>query len=566
MFMKKLLSLLSIVALLTYSPCRQSCALETTTLKDIAISLGADTDYLGVKNYVHNDVTDINNECYVDFLHNATNIEAWRYPATTFHDSLLGGRCLGISILEILSHNGIIFPSDIHHGAENLCDIALTPEVDKYITDYQALQAHNEFDIYQHYLASTLSTSAQCDRLIELAEKNMIDKDYFLITYQSEKIGHAVVGIGIANGNWNYNDISYDKCILTLDSNASDTNGNPVGFSEDMCIYINSTTKQIHIPYYNISSGYETTIVSIDDETLLNYKGTIKPSNSIDTDLSLLKKFELNQSYKTDYHMTVTNADGIQYDGIEANLNRFGNFTTSYYFVNGSTVCIESIPQDGISSKAYGMIITEPNNLILVDLENPTELIIEDNDYSIINKDSIKMRYDFSIKMNEGAYKFSPHYSWDFSGTLTEDFNLKLKENGILISGTDGVKTIITVNDVLFDEAGYLVSVEDNTNSFSIIAQESVLISFAQNGMPILMIDNDNNGIYDYAVPKGDVNCDGLIDASDASLVLSAYVAIQSGSEHYVNEDLSDYNSDGNIDASDASLILRYYSDIQTGN
>ena len=64
----------------------------------------------------------------------------------------------------------------------------------------------------------------------------------------------------------------------------------------------------------------------------------------------------------------------------------------------------------------------------------------------------------------------------------------------------------------------------------------------------------------------GDVNCDGLVDACDASLVLSHYALISTGqSGHDLDIDVADVNRDGLIDAVDASQILAYYAALSTG-
>lgn len=67
---------------------------------------------------------------------------------------------------------------------------------------------------------------------------------------------------------------------------------------------------------------------------------------------------------------------------------------------------------------------------------------------------------------------------------------------------------------------------------------------------------------------KGDINNDGLIDANDASLALSAFSLISTGQDSGLNDDeffAGDVNSDNAVDSTDASLILSYYSHIATG-
>lgn len=68
----------------------------------------------------------------------------------------------------------------------------------------------------------------------------------------------------------------------------------------------------------------------------------------------------------------------------------------------------------------------------------------------------------------------------------------------------------------------------------------------------------------------GDVNRDGIVDADDASEVLSVYSTRSIGGEvvrftQYINiENAGDVNGDGMIDADDASAILNMYSENST--
>lgn len=65
-------------------------------------------------------------------------------------------------------------------------------------------------------------------------------------------------------------------------------------------------------------------------------------------------------------------------------------------------------------------------------------------------------------------------------------------------------------------------------------------------------------------ITKGDVNNDGKIDASDASLVLVAYSYFSTGRTPALNYELFDWNDDGRIDSSDASCILVKYAELST--
>ena len=65
----------------------------------------------------------------------------------------------------------------------------------------------------------------------------------------------------------------------------------------------------------------------------------------------------------------------------------------------------------------------------------------------------------------------------------------------------------------------------------------------------------------------GDLNGDGILDASDASILLMRYAQYSIGAATPTEEDLalSDINKDGMIDAIDASWLLAYYAAVSTG-
>ena len=67
----------------------------------------------------------------------------------------------------------------------------------------------------------------------------------------------------------------------------------------------------------------------------------------------------------------------------------------------------------------------------------------------------------------------------------------------------------------------------------------------------------------------GDVNNDGLVNAVDASDVLTYYANISTNTDGGFTEaqkEAADHNGDGQIDASDASSILAYYAESSTAD
>lgn len=72
----------------------------------------------------------------------------------------------------------------------------------------------------------------------------------------------------------------------------------------------------------------------------------------------------------------------------------------------------------------------------------------------------------------------------------------------------------------------------------------------------------------DQTLSLGDVDNNGLIDSSDASIILTLYSMIATGQQHNLSEfqiKAADVNADNLIDSDDATLILSYYSYISSG-
>ncbi len=70
------------------------------------------------------------------------------------------------------------------------------------------------------------------------------------------------------------------------------------------------------------------------------------------------------------------------------------------------------------------------------------------------------------------------------------------------------------------------------------------------------------------AVMLGDVDFDGAVNSSDASLILAEYAASATGGELVLNDSshiVADVNGDNTVDSSDASTVLAYYAYTATG-
>ena len=145
---------------------------------------------------------------------------------------------------------------------------------------------------------------------------------------------------------------------------------------------------------------------------------------------------------------------------------------------------------------------------------------------------------------------------------------------GIIWLSSDGnsVSDEKTVDTVYNEETGeYVDSSYGNfkklDSAYSQITDdvwEELDMSLIKNYVPDVNINGS-----DIIIPSdtlGDVNNDGVIDANDASAVLSAYSLLSTSNYKFSDEQVNtaDVNGDGAIDANDASAILAYYSYLST--
>lgn len=118
------------------------------------------------------------------------------------------------------------------------------------------------------------------------------------------------------------------------------------------------------------------------------------------------------------------------------------------------------------------------------------------------------------------------------------------------------VETCLGVGKPYLDENGEKTGMylfEDSTKFTSV---GSVYAQVSETGGITMKIDPDHDGVYDTEVEKGDVNCDGLKDGADASLILYNNAQQVDDWETYLDNRYADMNGDGMIDGVDASLIL----------
>ena len=544
--MKKLVSLLSAFALLAAAP-MNSYAINDgeSELYNLAKSLGCETDYLDIENFTYYYLEDVELDKAVqdDYLRKCSVLEATYSPYSFLSSALLDGSDTGISILEVLAHNGVISPEDIKPGTEKLTDIPLDKDTALIISGYQALQTFTEFGLYKTYLFTSQTYDEQIEALISSAEQCMADNKYFFISMigDNKTNRNNVCGMGVADGKWNWNGNDYDKCILTLDANAK-------GFDYRYCIYINSETHSSCVPAYDLYSEKCDSLrfIAITDDTLLNYKGVINPSDSINTDVSKLTLLSPKKSNGSIMTGKVTDEDTVHFE-----LGNSTNHEKHYirYINTQRWIDVELYNRD-------------------YEYSYSGDFDISDNKVNIKNTGDKKMEVSVEIRMNEGTYGFSPYYAWGFNSYINDDISAEIKENGVLFSSDGTINISLTASKWLLDENGEYartgLSMDRQSIGTYLQTNNDVLVCIDENEDFRFYIDDNCDGVFDAPVQSGDINCDGKINASDASQVLTIYSKLSTTRKSDISCPAADMNGDGQINAIDASDILAEYSKLST--
>lgn len=577
--MKKLLTiLLACTSVLSAMPIVANAENETAEIEALAESLGAYTDALYIENYVHTDDLPISEESYIDYVKKCSPIEingGGPVVYTEFSSTINGGMCNGISLVEILAHNGIISPSDLDPNAETLSDITLNPTVDKYLTDYQVIQNHTEQTLSTYYKVMTHSSEELVADLVDTAERCMNKGKYFFITLNSVGFNHAVAGMGVIDGNWELNGGVYDKCVLILDSNLV-LDGKSTPFSPKTCIYVNSATNKAYMPAYQRETGEDFLITAFDDDSLMNYKGTINESTELPEELDSLWEVRMNNAHKNIFELTAYNFDGSEYDGIEAQNGFYLDYDPKVAFLNCEKIKVNSYldplqAEYGVDkSERFSVVFDSKDKHISTNLTFNGCIEVDDKSVKVTTTDPKTVEdYAITIKSNDGILS---HFEWSFYGFTNSDIKATETEDGVILnSSRNGIYTKINVFDPVYDAHGNITDEFSNQFAkFNVTSSEgNIMIALDDSDNVVLYRDDNGDGVYDVPVEKGDVNSDGIIDATDASFILDAYSTLSTTNNTnyqnvFINEDIADFNGDGHVDATDASMVLAKYAESST--
>ncbi len=264
-------------------------------LAALAAEYGYGTDTFQFTNYVYADriPEEIFDEEFNRIIDGKFTFEERLHCKVNLWNAPAAGSCYAMSAIPVLVHNGAISAADLQEDAESLHDVTFDETVGRYILQYTFAQAYQDvqFATSSGYCIST--AEERVAELLATAKRCQESGRYFQIAYSGIRneryFSHGVAGIGMAEGSWTINGLTYDTCILTYDSNRADADDTSVAgeFTEKLCIFINSETNKFCVPGYEISSDNGGDISYTTDSTeLLSYRSEINGTDTVGEDIS----------------------------------------------------------------------------------------------------------------------------------------------------------------------------------------------------------------------------------------------------------------------------------------
>ncbi len=441
----------------------------------------------------------------------------------------------------------MIEPEKYQEGANFLHDIQGPPtnDVKSLINYYYALQVTDE--VYQ-YTANALYYMTEKQKIQKLLNQ-LEDNSPTLLTYFfGEGGGHAIVAYGVEYGSFVKNKKSYNVKVITYDNNAVD-------FSDNYCMYINTSNNSWVIPAYSADTATGSTLgLTTDDLSIMNYHGYFGGNNekSIQEYISILSSKAIASDFSLRKINMNSNGSYTINAGSEDDIKMFSSFMDDsvqsdikFAIGDSSKGCMMNLDK----TEDIDMSMRYEHDLISVNFENADKVIFDPSGY--IEASGENSSYTVDMVSNDG-YAPTDWYDLSVSGT-GKNVNLKKTKDGYILH-SDNFKNIT-------------VSAEsDNANpkcSFSTDYNDVFIYETDENTIGIA-VDTDDNGTYETkiqtseAVKYGDANEDGKVSISDAVAILQ-YLA---NAEKFPLSEQGKLNADvdgvAGVTGKDAAVIQMY--------
>lgn len=503
------------------------------------------------------------------------------YDLDAYNTAYSGGLCYGMSAISVLIHNGELTPGDLQEGAETLYDVTLTDDVETLITYYNSLQVYKTVEHAIIGITSMMTKEEHANMFLDCAARCKEKGTYFMAGISSKKGGtHAVVGMDELSGNWTFDGISYDTCIVTYDSNCVKKGTETPTFNENACIYINSETKQFCIPAYDATSENGGILLyASDDDSLLTYKAPIHGTTETNTDVSEVVKWKFYNGGKNQIQVTSTTKDGKKHNlWKESHLN-YGDFI---FFGKGSSFHLEknqraerfafSINGEGYRLRIEQLAGQNPNDPKLYDVGTKCKMDFSGDSVTYTNTDTQKITVSYMMIYDEGNYNFAPvanntiHIDVSPNQTVT----VSKQDTGLAITGSGEVYVQTHPNVAQEDIDAFDGDYEEFLDWFgsyfiNFVRSKDVLLQFnTEKECSELVYDFDGDGVFDDTPMLGDADGNGKpYEVSDIYWTMM-HIANKAIAPHgarryyrgYVPNIEADTDNNGKIDTNDLFDIV----------
>ena len=500
------------------------------------------------------------------------------YEADISRVAYKGGLCFGMTAISVLVHNGELTPGDLQEGAETLYDVTLTDDVDALIAYYNSLQLYTEVELAVITAPAMLTKEEHTDMFLDCAARCKEKGTYFMAGIATKKGGtHAVVGMDELSGNWTFDGISYDTCIITYDSNCVKQGTETSAFRDDACIYINSETKQFCIPAYEASTeNGDVLLYATDDDSLLTYKAPIRGTTKTNTDVSETVKLKFHNGGKDQMQLSSTTKDGQTYDFWKLGKVNYGDYI---FFGKGSSFHLEKNERASgfafsIKGEGYRLRIEQygRDDQELKDVGSKCKMDFSKDSVTYTNTDTQKVFLSYIFTYDEGNYNFTPVASStiDISVPPNQTVTVSKQDTGFAITGDGDVFVQAFPTAAQKEQDAFDGSYEEYLNWFgsyfiNFVRSKDVLLQFnTEKECSELVYDFDGDGVFDDAPMLGDADGNGKpYEPSDiywtARHIVSIAVDDHSTRRYfkgYVPNIEADTDNNGKIDTNDLFDIV----------
>ena len=394
------------------------------------------------------------------------------------------GSCYGMAVTSILASNGILKPSQYQSGATFLHDISSPPnnEVKSLINYYFALQftnviqrqTSNSFYIDEKTKLNSLISSVNNGSPTLLC--------FFGDFYEMYPSGHAVVAYGVEYGTFAYNGKAYNGKILIYDNNNID-------YSDDYCLYFNSSKGSWMIPEYQLDSDKGSTLGLITaDLAYINYHGYLDGTTNISTDdyiailhsAAITGNFSLKKAKFSNgaFTTTTTSDDDIKVFSSLAD-NNFEKSEIVFAMKDASSGYVLKTS----SNEDLDLSLSYENSLLEAKASSSTTAKFSPDSY--VEVDGSNMDYHLGIVLNDG-YTVCDWYGFTVDGKNADKAVLEASNNGYILSASNLNNVSVT---------GYNDSVTAK-RTFSTSYKKVFLYEIDKNTIGA-SVDTDNNGTFE---------------------------------------------------------------------